>query len=153
NEQYWRKTPHVKRLVIKVVPDELTRLAMLKRGEADISYVLRGPAAEEGQRTPRLTLKAGQFYGEQWLYFTAQWGPKSPWADGRVRLAVNHAMDRQGINQSLTLGFSRMTGSIIPRDFEFAWPVAPYAYDPAKARRLLAEAGYPQGFESEVWTD
>ena len=52
NEQYWRKTPSVKRLVFKAVTDEVTRLAMLKRGEADIAYVVRGPLAEEVQRTP-----------------------------------------------------------------------------------------------------
>jgi peptide/nickel transport system substrate-binding protein len=153
HEQYWRKSPSVKRLVIKAVPDETTRLAMLKRGEIDISYVFRGPIAEEVRRTPGLTLKPVQFYGEQWLLFTEQWDPKSLWADRRVRLAVNHAIDRQAINQSLTLGFSRMTGSIIPRDFEFSWPAPPYAYDPRKAKQLLTEAGYPQGFEGELWTD
>jgi len=152
-EQYWRKRPTVKRLVLKAVPDEVTRLAMLKRGEIDIGYVFRGPVAEEVQRTPGLSLKPIRFYGEQWLLFTEQWDPKSLWADRRVRLAVNHAIDRQAINQSLTLGFSRMTGSIIPRDFEFAWPTPPYPYDARKARQLLAEAGYPQGFEAEFWTD
>ncbi len=153
HEQYWRKSPSVKRLVLKVVPDEMTRLAMLKRGEADIAYIFRGPIAEDVRRTPGLTLKPVQFYGEQWLLFTEQWDTKSLWADRRVRLAVNHAIDRQAINQSLTLGFSRLTGSIIPRDFEFSWPAPLYTYDPRKAKQLLAEAGYPQGFEGELWTD
>ena len=153
NEQYWRKRPGVKRLVLKVVPDEVTRLAMLKRGEIDVGYGFRGPTAEEVQRTAGLTLKPVRFYGEQWLLFTEQWDPKSIWADRRVRLAVNHAIDRQAINQSLTLGFSRLTGSIIPRDFEFSWAVAPYPYDARKARQLLREAGYPQGFEADFWTD
>src|SRR5213593_64292 len=152
-EQYWRKSPSVKRLVLKAVPDELTRLAMLKRGEADVVYGFRGTAAEDVRRTPGLTLKPVQFYGEQWLLFIDQWDPKSIWADRRVRLAVNQAIDRQAINQSLTLGFSRMTGSIIPRDFEFSWPVPPYPYDPQKAKQLLTEAGYPQGCEGEFWTD
>jgi len=154
HEQYWRKSPSVKRLVLRAVPDELTRVAMLKRGEVDIAYALRGPVAEAVQRTPGLTLKPVQFYGEQWLLFTDQWDPKSRWADRRVRLAVNHAIDRQAMNQSFTLGFSRMTGSIIPRDYEFSWPAPPYAYDPRKAKQLLAEAGYPQGFDAgELWTD
>ena len=55
NEQYWRKTPGVKRLVLKVVADETTRLAMLKRGEADIVYLLQGELAEEVRRTQGLT--------------------------------------------------------------------------------------------------
>src|SRR5947207_3756643 len=135
HEQYWRKTPSVKRLVFKVVPDEVTRLAMLKRGEADIGYVLRGPVAEEVRRTPGLTLKPTHFYGEQWILFTEQWTAKSPWADRRVRLAVNHAIDRQAINESITLGFSKMTGSIIPHDFEFSWPAPRYPYDPKKTKQ------------------
>ncbi len=154
HEQYWRKSPSVKRLVLRAVPDELTRVAMLKRGEVDIAYALRGPVAEAVQHTPGLTLKPVQFYGEQWLLFTDQWDPKSLWADRRLRLAVNHAIDRQAMNQSFTLGFSRMTGSIIPRDYEFSWPAPPHAYDPRKAKQLLTEAGYPQGFDGgDLWTD
>jgi len=153
NEQHWRKIPSVKRLVLKAVPDDVTRATMLKRGEIDVGYTFRGAVAEDIRRTAGLTLKPVRFYGEQWLLFTDQWDPKSPWADRRVRLAVNHAIDRQAINESLTLGFSRLTGSIIPRDFEFAWPAPPYPYDTAKARQLLAEAGYARGLEAELWTD
>ena len=148
HEPYWRKSPSVKRLVFKSVPDEVTRLAMLKRGEADIAYVIRGPLAEDVRRTQGLTLKPVNFYGEQWVLFTEQWDPKSLWADRRVRLAVNLAIDRQTINQSITLGFSRLTGSIIPQDFEFSWPAPLYPYDPRKAKQLLTEAGYPQGFDA-----
>src|SRR5205809_1061498 len=66
-EQYWRKSPAVKRLVFKSVPDESTRLAMLKRGEADIAYSIRGALAEELQRTPGLTLKPTLGPFTEWL--------------------------------------------------------------------------------------
>src|SRR6266545_2935635 len=56
-DQYWRKAPSVKRLVFRVIPDESTRLAALKRGEVDIVYSIRGELAEELQRTPGLSLK------------------------------------------------------------------------------------------------
>ncbi len=153
-EQYWRKSPSVKRLVLKVVSDETTRAAMLKRGEVDIAYTLRGAIAEDLQRTPSLTLKPTLFNATFWLLFTEQWDAKSPFADRRVRLAANHAIDRQPINQTVTLGFSRLSGSIIPQDFEFALPIAPYAYDPKRAKQLLAEAGYAHGFDAgEMSTD
>ena len=146
-EQYWRKAPNVKRLVFRVVPDESTRLAMLKRGEADIVYSIRGALAEELRRTPGLSLKPAVIQGTFWLSFVDQWDPKSPWHDRRVRLAANHAFDRNAINQAETLGFSRMTGSIIPSSFEFYKSLPVASYDPARARQLLAEAGYPQGFD------
>ena len=146
-EQYWRKVPSVKRLVFRVVTDDSTRLAMLKRGEADIVYSVRGALAEEVRRTPGLRLATLVLPANQWLVFTDQWNPRSPWADRRVRLAANLAIDRKQINQAETLGFSRMTGSMIPQEFEFSWTAPLYPYDPAKAKQLLAEAGYPNGFD------
>ena len=148
-EQYWRKTPSVKRLVFKVVPEEVTRLAMLKRGDVDIAYSIRGALAEELRRTPGLTLAPNYPPGTFWLVFPEQWtAPRSPWTDQRVRLAVNHAIDRKAINQAETLGFSKITGSIIPQTFEFYWQAPVHPFDPARARRLLAEAGYPGGFDA-----
>src|SRR5437762_8763169 len=114
NEQYWRKVPNVKRLVFKAVPDEATRLAMLKRGEADVVYSIRGELAEEIKKTPGLSLKAVGGAFTEWIALIDQWDPKSPWADRRVRLAANHAIDRQAINQAEYLGLGKMTGSIIP---------------------------------------
>ena len=70
---YWRKTPAVKRLVFKVVPEEATRLAALKRGEVDIAYSIRGELAEEVHKTPGLTLKPVVIQGTFWLYFPDQW--------------------------------------------------------------------------------
>jgi len=147
-DQYWRKSPSVKRLVFKSVTEESTRLAMLKRGEADVVYSVRGALAQELQRTPGLTLKPTILHGTQWVNFVDQWDPKSPWADKRVRMAANHAIDRNAINQAETLGFSRITASIIPHSFEFAWQPPLWPYDPAKAKKLLAEAGYPNGFNA-----
>jgi peptide/nickel transport system substrate-binding protein len=144
---YWRKTPSVKRLVLRVVPDMSTRLAALKRGEVDIAYSTPGELAEEIQRTPGLSLKP-VFPSTHWLTFVDQWDPKSPWHDRRVRLAANLAIDRQAINQARTFGLSRITGSIIPSTFDFYWPPPAYPFDPGKAKQLLAEAGYPNGFDA-----
>src|SRR5215475_2054838 len=147
-DQYWRKPPSVKRLVFKVIPDETTRLAALKRGEIDIAYSIRGELAEELQKTPGLTLKPAVIQGVFNIYFPDQWDPKSPWHDARVRRAASFAIDRDGINQALTLGHSLVTGNPIVADHnEFFWqPPAP-VYDPDKAKQILAEAGFPKGFD------
>jgi peptide/nickel transport system substrate-binding protein len=153
HEQYWRKAPHVKRLVFRIVPDESTRLAMLKRGEADIAYSIRGPLAEEVKRTAGLRLAATLIPATFWVDFTAeQFDPKSPWHDRRVRLAAAIAIDRQAINQAETLGFSKVSSSIIPSGYEFHWPAPAFGYDPARAKRLLAEAGYANGFDGGEYT-
>ena len=148
-EDYWRKVPHVKRLVFKTVPDPTTRMAMLKKGEVDVAYYLEVPLAEEVKRDPKLRLAFSGGIGVTALHFLdGQWDPKSPWHDRRVRLAANYAIDRQAISEAETLGASIPTGSIIPREFEFALPIEPDPYDPVKAKQLLAEAGYPNGFDA-----
>ncbi len=148
NEQYWRKVPSVKRLIFKVITEESTRLAALKRGEVDIVYSIRGELAEELKRTPGLSLKPTIIPGSFWVVFPDQWDSKSPWHDRRVRLAANLAIDRNAINQAETLGFSKITWSVIPSTFESFWQPPAYPYDAGKAKQLLAEAGYPNGFDA-----
>jgi peptide/nickel transport system substrate-binding protein len=153
-EGYWRTAPAVKRLVFKGVPDSSTRLAMLKRGEVDIAYAVTGELGEEVRRTPGLTLLPTPFVATHWLLFADQWDPASPWRDRRVRLAATHAVDRQAVNEAITLGYSKITGSIIPTSFDFFWQPPLIPHDRARARRLLAEAGYPNGFDAgDFWCD
>ena len=148
-EGYWRKVPSVKRLVFKVIPEESTRLAALKRGEVDIVYSIRGELAEELRSTPGLTLKPVDTPAAFWLSFVDQWDPKSPWADVRVRQAASLAIDRKSINQALTLNYSKLTGNaFVPDSFDFYWPPPAPAYDPAKAKQLLSAAGHPSGFDA-----
>src|SRR5215471_12349228 len=131
-----------------MIPDESTRLVALKRGEVDIIYALRGELAEELARSKGLTVKPIISKATFWLYFADQWDPRSPWHDQRVRRAADLAIDRETINQALTLGHSKITGSIIPDNFEYYWQPPVPAYDPARAKRLLAEAGYAKGFDA-----
>jgi peptide/nickel transport system substrate-binding protein len=145
---YWRRTPTVKTLVWKVIPDETTRLAALKRGEVDIAYSIRGELAEELRRTPGLALKPVVIHSPFWIYFADQWDPKSPWYDQRLRRAVSLALDRDGISQALTLGYSPITNSIVPKDYEGFWQPPKIPYDPDGARELLTEAGFRNGFDA-----
>jgi peptide/nickel transport system substrate-binding protein len=147
-ESYWRKMPSVKRLVIKSIPESSTRMAMLKRGEVDVAYLLDAPQAQEIKRDPNLKLAFSGGIGIFFLDFLEQWDPKSPWHDKRVRLAASHALDRSTLNEAETLGQSRLNGSFVPRALDFARVIEPHAFDPGQARKLLIEAVYPNGFDA-----
>ena len=147
-EGYWRKVPSVKRLVFKSVPEATTRFAMLKRGEIDVAYLLDVPQAQELKRDPSFKVAFSGGIASFYLDYFDMWDPKSPWADRRVRLAASHAIDRRALNEAETLGQSRPNGGFVPRNLEFALPLEAHAYDPATAKQLLAEAGYPQGFDA-----
>jgi len=148
NERYWRKVPSIKRIIFKGVPERSTRLAMLKTGEADLVTFMIGDEGAAVKGDPQLRLGVISAAVTWWLEFPEQWDPTSPWYDRRVRLAANLALDKQAINEVERLGFSRLTGSIIPRMFEFALPLEPFPYNSAQAKRLLAEAGHPNGFDA-----
>jgi peptide/nickel transport system substrate-binding protein len=148
NEQYWRKVPSVKRLVFKSVPEATTRLAMLKRGEVDVAYLLEGQLGESIKNDPNLKLVFSGGIGTNFLDFFDMWDPKSPWHDQRVRKAASLAMDRDALNEAANLGASRPTGNIVFPNMEYALKIAPDPYDPEQAKKLLAEAGYPNGFDA-----
>jgi peptide/nickel transport system substrate-binding protein len=151
-DHYWRKSPSVKRLVFKTIPDPSTRLVALKRGEIDVTYWMTASLGEDLRRTPGLTLKPALANNTYWVYFVDQWDPKSPWHDRRLRLAVNYAIDRQAINLAETLGASRLTNSLIPSHFEYFWQPPVIPRDLARAKQLLSEAGYPNGLDAGDFT-
>ena len=152
NTDYWRRVPNVKTLIMRSVPEATTRALMVKTGEADIGYALDGPDAEGLKGVPGIQIVATKHASIFWLEFSDQWDPKSPWHDIRVRQAANLALDRQAINDAACLGFCPPAGVIVPRVMDFALQVEPAPYDPEKAKKLLAEAGYPNGFDAGQFT-
>src|SRR5947208_1294061 len=152
NPGYWRRVPNVKRLIMRSVPEGTTRVAMLKKGEADMAFLLDGPDAENVTHDLRLALVATRHASAMWIEFADQWDPKSPWHDKRVRLAVNYAVDRKAISEAACLGHCPTAGVIVPPVMDYALQVEPPRYDPQKAKQLLAEAGYPKGFDAGDFT-
>jgi peptide/nickel transport system substrate-binding protein len=145
---YWRKAPSVKRLVMRSIPDESTRAAAVKTGEVDAAYLFGGAVAEDLKRSPGVRVAAPLLYGIYWLDFLERWDPKSPWHDRRVRLAASLAIDRNAINDAEMLGLGKPAGAFVPPQFDFALSVDPPPYDPKRAKQLMAEAGYPNGFDA-----
>ena len=141
---YYRPV-HVKNFTIISVPDPATRVAMLERGEADIVYFIPGEMVARVQSNPNIML-APVVSGNWWLAFPGFQDPKNPFHDKRVREAVSLAIDRDAMNQAECAGLGRVDGNWINDDVENAldWPKWPR--DVAKAKKLMAEAGYPNGF-------
>src|SRR5215213_3937092 len=144
-DNYWRKTPNIKRLVMKVIPDESTRLAALKGEEVDIAYSIRGELAAELERMPGLSIKSVVAQAPNWIYFPEQWDPKSPWHKLQVRQAANLALDRDNMNKALFLGKCDINNSIIPSSFEYYWQPPPAVFDAQKAKKLMPKRGTRTG--------
>jgi len=144
-EGYWRKVPHVKRMEFYNIPEPATRLAMVKRGEADIGTLMQGVFYEDLKKSPNLRMLA-PLSPVRWIaYLTAQWDRKSPWADPRVRMAASLAVDRQTLADVHMPGCGPVSSIALEGD-PMGVDYPQYPYDPEKAKKLLAEAGYPKGF-------
>src|SRR5216683_2348343 len=122
------------------------------RQAADAQGGARQHDAEAVKHDPRLGLSCSRHASIFWVEFADQWDPKSPWSDKRLRLAVNYALDRKGTNEAACLGCCPPAGCIVPRVMDFALQAQPLPYDPGKAKQLLAEAGYPNGFDAGEFT-
>ena len=144
-EDYWRKVPSIKRMEFHIVREPGTRLTMAKRGEVDIATLLQGVFYESAKKDPNLRVLSPLSPTIWLVYFASQWNPKSPWSDPRVRKAASLAIDRQTLADVHMPGCGPAgTVGIDGDPFVVKFPADPY--DPVKAKKLLAEAGYPNGF-------
>jgi peptide/nickel transport system substrate-binding protein len=144
-EGYWRKVPNIQRLEFYTVPEPATRVAMVRRGEADLATLVTGVFYEDVKKDPKLKVLKPMSTAMRFVYMSQQWDPKSPWADIRVRKAASLAIDRQTLADVHMPGAGPLGALTVPGDpFGVQFPSDPY--DPAQAKKLLAEAGYPKGF-------
>ena len=147
---YWRKTPAVKTILMRGVPEGATRLAMLQTGEVDVANQMPGDLLDTVRRDPKLRLvplKAGT----AWVEITLD-SPDHPLKDIRVRQAVSLAIDRKAISDAEHGGMASLEGNFVPDDWPGALKRPMPPFDAAKAKQLLAEAGYPDGFEVSAFT-
>ncbi|MBI4595831.1 MAG: ABC transporter substrate-binding protein [Candidatus Tectomicrobia bacterium] len=155
-ENYYspEEVPHVKTAVMRVVPEAATRIAMLKTGEADIVHGVAGAQIKEIESTAGLRTLSGPSSGSSHLQFLNMYNSSSPFSDMRVRQALAHAIDRQAIVNKIYFGQALPTavGGISKAQFGWNPDLKPYAYDPQKSKKLLAEAGYPNGFTAKIVT-
>jgi peptide/nickel transport system substrate-binding protein len=143
-EDYYRPV-HIKQLTMVSVPEAATRIAMLERGEADIAYFVPGELLERVKSNPKVRL-APLVSGNWWLEFPGFQNPASPFRDKRVREAISLTIDRDAINDAECGGLGTVDGNWINDDVEYALEWPKWEHNVEKAKKLMAEAGYPNGF-------
>lgn len=151
NPDYWGGIPRYERVVFRIIPDDNARVAALEAGEIDIAVNVPLAAASRIERNGDLQLITVPSLRQFATFFDTDNPNAAPLLDVRVRLALNLAVDRASICAQLFSGrCTPMAGQFLTNNHSGYDPgIEPYAFDPAEARRLLAEAGYPDGFAIE----
>ncbi|MEY9722346.1 ABC-type transport system substrate-binding protein [Sinorhizobium fredii] len=149
NGDYVGGAPHMRRVIVRHVPESQVERLMLERGDIDVASAMsaadlktfEGQQGFEVQRVP-----TGGFYvlsmnaGNQYL------------ANPKVREAIAYSIDYKGIEQTIMGPYGRVRNVPVPEDYEYAIPNPDWHFDAAKAKALLAEAGYPNGFSLTLKT-
>jgi peptide/nickel transport system substrate-binding protein len=141
-KEYFLGAPKVDRMRFEIVPEKSTRVANLQAGQADIVEVLRTDSADLKGKGFNTFADEG---GDAIILVPITWTdlrPSNPLTDGRVREALLTSINREDINKFLLNGIGKLSGSWIGEQAAVGGaPIAPYKYDPARARQLLSEAG------------
>lgn len=149
NPRYWRGTPRIQRVVFRPIPEDSSRVAALQTGESDIVTPVppdRWKELQQGKAT-RISARAGA------MVYMGLDTFNPPFNDVRARRAFNHAVDVDAIIKKILLGTAdRLSGPLFRSGLGYDESVPFYRYDPALAKKLLAEAGYPNGFDTVLST-
>jgi peptide/nickel transport system substrate-binding protein len=147
---YWDEKPTVKEARFVFVSEDTTRVAKLKAGEVDFISAVPYPSVKELENSGYKLIKLAVNHPTPSIAF-ANRNPKAPWYDRRVRMAMAYAIDCDAIIKNLLNGIPNRWAFLAPYELGYDPTLKPYPYDPKKARELLAEAGYPKGFEFSLY--
>ena len=150
-EDYHRPV-HIKDFTMRSVQEPTTRSALLEAGDVDAAYNIAGELIQRVVDDPDLLLVPTLTTAVFWLEFPYMHNPDNPFNDVRVREAVGLALDRQAISDAETGGYSKPTNYWIPPNILLAPPLQEPEENLERAKELMAEAGYPEGFDVEWLT-
>ncbi|MEX2542912.1 MAG: ABC transporter substrate-binding protein [Trueperaceae bacterium] len=147
NEDYWAGAPSLDGLELLRIPEVSSRLTALRTGEIDLTWLIPADQLRQLQEEQNIEIASVPSYGSYVIWFNSS---QEPFTDARVRRAVWHAIDFEAAIENLYEGIGVAADApITPQVFGYA-PQRPYEYDPELARSLLAEAGFPDGFETSM---
>jgi peptide/nickel transport system substrate-binding protein len=148
NEYYWGQKPPVQKVHMVAATDGSTRMAMLQTGEVDI--IMDTPwanAADLAKTYHRVDQPVTNSYAVEF----GTLNPNTPWADKRVRQAISYAIDKEAICKNLFFGVPTYIPWLSPGELGYDPTLPAYNYDPDKAKQLMADAGYPKGFDMPLY--
>ncbi|MFC1491910.1 ABC transporter substrate-binding protein [Nitrospinota bacterium] len=148
---YWMPgVPRIKRGVIKIISEPTTRVSALVAGDVDMINAVPPQLLPLVEANPKVEVVSGE--GQKVCRITIIIKPGSPWEKVEVRKALNYAVDKDSIVKHILQGYAKKVAVLQgPKSFGYNPDLKAYPYDPARARKLLAEAGYPNGFSVELW--
>jgi ABC-type dipeptide transport system, periplasmic component len=149
NQDYWNGVPAVTKVTWRSIPESSTRIGALLAGEVDIATPVAPQDIETVSKSDKVRISKVERGGN--IVYVGLKTDEKPFTDVRVRQALNYAIDRDSIVKSVLTDTAVKTFSMIgPKDFGYDGEPAGYTYDSEKAKKLLAEAGYPNGFETSL---
>ena len=150
NPNYWRAGyPKLDAITWRPVVENSTRVAMALTGEADYAFPL--PSEQVKMVKDKGTLRV-DVTPSIMLRFVEMNLTKPVFKDVRVRQALNYAVNKEALVKVAFAGYADVAEGIAPLSVDYAVKLGPWPYDPQKAKALLKEAGYPNGFEVELWS-
>jgi dipeptide transport system substrate-binding protein len=148
-KDYWRGKSKIDRLVFSITPDASVRYAKLKAGECDMIPFPNPADLEQMKQDKNIKVLSREGLNVGYLGFNTQ---KKPFTDYRVRQALSLATNKKAIIDAVFQGAGKIAKNPIPPTmWSYNNDVVDYPYDPVKAKQLLKEAGYPNGFKTNIW--
>jgi len=150
NEKYWRGSPKIKTIIIRDMPESTDQQLSLKKGDIDIAWNLTPEQVNSLKSNSDFNIVSVPAQSNEYLAVNAGWGP---FKDVRVRQAVKYAIDYDSIIKNIAGGYAIKVQGFIPYGYLGYISDTPFSQDIARAKQLLAEAGYSNGFEVELVTN
>ena len=149
-EGYWKKGyPKIDSIIWRPVVDNNTRAAMMQTNEAHFAFPMPPEALESLSKKASLEVTKAPSIIHRYLSMNTQ---QKPFDNPKVREAINYAINKDALVKVAFSGYAIPAEGVLPQGVEYATKLGPWPYNPAKAKELLKEAGYPNGFESTLWS-
>ena len=148
-DEYWGEPAKTQYITMKIVPESGQRVTLLQTGEIDVAYDIPYNSVSTVQSADDLQLLQTPSVKIIMLYLDCK--DDQPWKDPKVRQAIAYAIDKESIVQAVTYGYGTPTYDIMPSNLTDYRPITDYSYDVEKAKQLMAEAGYADGFAMACW--